>query len=61
MASKSFRGFDKDAFLAKVTKAYMAIMGDGRGGVFCENSLSTDQRTGATKPTTPLSSAPSMS
>ena len=39
VASKSFRGFDKDAFLAKVTKAYMAIMGDGRGGVFCENSL----------------------
>lgn len=38
-ASKFFRGLDKDSFLAKVTKAYMAIMGDGRGGVFCENSL----------------------
>lgn len=38
-ASKCFRGLDKDSFLAKVTKAYMAIMGDGRGGVFCENSL----------------------
>lgn len=38
-ASKCFRGIDKDSFLAKVTKAYMAIIGDGRGGVFCENSL----------------------
>jgi type I restriction enzyme M protein len=39
IASKCFRGIDKDSFLAKVTKAYMAIIGDGRGGVFCENSL----------------------
>ena len=39
VASKFFYGIDKDSFLAKVTKAYMAIMGDGRGGIFCENSL----------------------
>lgn len=39
VATKCLRGLDKDSFLAKVTKAYMAIMGDGRGGVFCENSL----------------------
>jgi len=39
IASKYFRGIDKDSFLAKVTKAYMAIVGDGRGGIFCENSL----------------------
>ena len=39
VASKYFRGVDKDSFLAKVTKAYMAIMGDGRGGVFSFNSL----------------------
>jgi type I restriction enzyme M protein len=39
IASKCFRGLDKDSFLAKVTKAYMAIIGDGRGGIFCENSL----------------------
>jgi len=39
VASKCFRGIDKDSFLAKVTKAYMAIIGDGRGGVFCDNSL----------------------
>jgi len=38
-ATRYFRGIDKDAFLAKVTKAYMAIVGDGRGGVFCDNSL----------------------
>lgn len=38
-ASRNFRGLEKDSFLAKVTKSYMAIIGDGRGGVFCENSL----------------------
>ena len=38
-ATRYFRGIDKDSFLAKVTKAYMAIVGDGRGGIFCENSL----------------------
>ncbi len=38
-AIKNFRGIDKDNFLSKVAKAYMAIIGDGRGGVFCENSL----------------------
>lgn len=39
VAIKNFRGLDKDSFLSKVAKAYMAILGDGRGGVFCENSL----------------------
>lgn len=39
IAIENFRGIDKDYFLTKVTKAHMAIMGDGRGGVFCENSL----------------------
>lgn len=38
-AIRNFRGIDKDDFLSKVAKAYMAILGDGRGGVFCENSL----------------------
>ena len=38
-AIKNIRGIDKDSFLAKVAKAYMAIIGDGRGGVFCENGL----------------------
>lgn len=39
VASKYFRGIEKDSFLAKVTKAYMAIIGDGQAGIFCENSL----------------------
>ncbi len=39
IASQFFRGIEKDRFLAKVTKAYMAIIGDGRSGVHCENSL----------------------
>jgi type I restriction enzyme M protein len=39
VAIKNFRGIDKDTFLSKVAKAYMAVIGDGRGGVFCENSL----------------------
>lgn len=43
-ATKFFRGIDKDAFLAKVSKAYMAIVGDGRTGVFGgENSLDPPQ------------------
>lgn len=39
VATDSFRGVDKDGFLAQVTKAYMALVGDGRGGIFCANSL----------------------
>lgn len=39
VATDCFRGIDKDTFLAKVCKAYMALVGDGRGGVFCRNSL----------------------
>ena len=39
IATRYFRGIDRDAFLAKVTKAYLAIIGDGRGGIFCENAL----------------------
>ena len=34
VATRTLRGLDKDDFLAKCTKAYMAILGDGRGGVF---------------------------
>ena len=36
VAIKNFRGIDKDNFLSKVAKAYLAILGDGRGGVHCE-------------------------
>ena len=39
VALQNIRGIDKDSFLSKVTKAYMAILGDGKGGIFCEDSL----------------------
>ncbi len=39
IATECFRGLDKDTFLARVCKAYMALIGDGRGGVFCQNTL----------------------
>ena len=39
VANKCIRGIDKDYFLAKIAKAYMAIMRDGKGGIFCEDSL----------------------
>lgn len=38
-AIHNIRGIEKDDFLSKVTKAYMAIIGDGKGGIFCEDSL----------------------
>lgn len=44
IAIENFRGIDKDDFLSKVCKAQMAILGDGRGGVFCENSLEIPNR-----------------
>lgn len=43
VAIRAIRGIDKDTFLSKVAKAYMAVLGDGRGGVFCENSLTPDE------------------
>lgn len=38
-ANTCIRGIDKDYFLAKIAKAYMAIMGDGKSGVINEDSL----------------------
>lgn len=32
-------GIEKDDFLAKISKAYMAILGDGKAGIFIEDSL----------------------
>ena len=43
VAIRAIRGLDKDEFLTKVTKAYMAIIGDGRGGIFCEDSLNSPE------------------
>ncbi|MEJ2250027.1 MAG: N-6 DNA methylase, partial [Candidatus Lokiarchaeota archaeon] len=37
--SKCFKGIDRDRFLTKVTRAYMAIIGNGKENIFCENSL----------------------
>ncbi len=44
IASKFIRGIDKDRFLAKVTKAYLALIGDGRECIFCENSLEIPEK-----------------
>ncbi|MDE8280666.1 N-6 DNA methylase [Erysipelothrix rhusiopathiae] len=41
-AMKYLYGIEKDSFLAKISKAYMAILGDGRSNVFIEDSLNTD-------------------
>ena len=44
VAFNCIRGIDKDYFLAKVCKAYMAIIGDGKSGIFCEDSLEKPQK-----------------
>ena len=38
-ANLNFCGIEKDTFLSKVVKAYMILMGDGKSGIFCEDSL----------------------
>jgi Type I restriction-modification system methyltransferase subunit len=35
----NLKGLEKDSFLCKVAKAYMVVMGDGKSGIFCEDSL----------------------
>lgn len=44
VAFNCIRGIDKDYFLAKVCKAYMAIIGDGKSGIFCEDSLENPKK-----------------
>ena len=39
IASNNIFGIDKDGFLAKLTKAYMAIVGDGHSNILCDDSL----------------------
>ena len=39
VALNRIRGIDKDYFLSKVAKAYMAIIGDGKSGIVCDDSL----------------------
>ena len=38
-ALNRIRGIDKDYVLTKVAKAYMAIIGDGKSSIVCEDSL----------------------
>lgn len=38
-AEKYFKGIDKEVDLVKIAKAYMAIVGDGRGGIVQQNTL----------------------
>ncbi len=35
----NIKGIDKDYFLSKITKAYMTLIGDGKSGIFNEDSL----------------------
>ena len=39
VAEKYFSGIDKEIDLVKIAKAYMAIVGDGRGSIIQENTL----------------------
>ncbi|MDR2408458.1 MAG: N-6 DNA methylase [Bacteroidales bacterium] len=39
VATRNFRGIDKDYFLSKIANAYMNLVGDGTTGIFCEDSL----------------------
>lgn len=41
IAEKYFVGIDKEIDLVKIAKAYMAIIGDGRGGIVQQNTLHT--------------------
>lgn len=38
-AQTNIAGIDKDYFLAKVAKAYLAILGVNKSGIYCEDSL----------------------
>lgn len=38
-ANKNLKGIEKDDFLTKIAKTYMILVGDGKGGIFCEDSL----------------------
>lgn len=41
-----FYGMDVEPDLARISKAYMAVVGDGRGGIFSEDSLKSPERWG---------------
>ncbi len=41
-ATNNIYGLEKDSFLAKISKAFMAVLGDGRAGIFVEDSLNDE-------------------
>ncbi len=43
-ANKNLKGIEKDDFLTKIAKAYMILVGDGKGGIFCEDSLQKPEK-----------------
>lgn len=43
-ASQNLKGIEKDEFLTKIAKAYMILIGDGKGGIFCEDSLQSPEK-----------------
>lgn len=43
-ALKYIRGIEKDPFLTKLAKSYMAILGDGKGGIFMEDALNIPEK-----------------
>lgn len=42
-ATNNLYGIEKDSFLAKISKAFMAVLGDGRAGIFAEDALNEKQ------------------
>lgn len=44
VASNNIVGIDKDNFLAEVAKTYMTLIGDGKAGIFCEDSLESQEK-----------------
>lgn len=42
-ATNNLYGIEKDSFLAKISKAFMAVLGDGRAGIFVEDALNEKQ------------------
>lgn len=47
-ATNNLYGIEKDSFLAKISKAFMAVLGDGRAGIFVEDTLNEDSWKAAT-------------
>lgn len=41
-ATNNLYGIEKDSFLAKISKAFMAVLGDGRAGICVEDTLNED-------------------